>query len=111
MYRRRRPRWLTDVQEAVTAPKAGLADLIMPSWFAWLAKDVQVFANGFRHHGTAWGEQDELDPCVIHLNVSKGGIYNVLVVADRADVCATSMCPQETEYVPAVDLPGEFPTP
>jgi hypothetical protein len=97
----------------VTAPKAGLAEVVMPSWFAWLAKDVQVFANGFRHHGTAWGEQDELDPCVIHLNVSKGGIYNVLVVADRADVCATSMCPQETEYIPAVELPGEapFPTP
>mgnify|MGYP006130752237 CR=1 FL=1 len=97
----------------VTAPKAGLSDLIMPSWFAWLAKDVQVFANGFRHHGTAWGEQDELDPCVIHLNVSKGGTYNVLIVADRADVCATSMCPQEVEYIPAVELPSEppFPTP
>jgi len=82
----------------VTAPKAGLADLIMPSWFGWLAKDVQVFANGFKHHGTGWGEQDELDPCVIHLNVSKGGVYNVLVCAARADVCATTMCPQEIEY-------------
>ena len=59
-----------------------------------------VFANGFRHHGTAWGEQDSPYPCVIHLNVSKGSIYNVLVTADRADTCATTMCPQETEYLP-----------
>jgi hypothetical protein len=90
----------------ITAPKAGVADLIMPSWFAWLAKNVMVFCNGFKHHGTSWGEQDELDPCVIHLNVSKGGIYNVLVTADRADMCATTMCPQETEYVPALEPSG-----
>jgi hypothetical protein len=95
----------------ITAPKAGLADLIMPSWFAWLAKNVMVFCNGFKHHGTAWGEQDELDPCVIHLNVSKGGIYNVLVTADRADMCATTMCPQETEYIPAVESSTEDPFP
>ena len=82
----------------VIAPKAGLADLIMPSWFGWLAKDVLVFTNGFKHHGTGWGVQDELDPCVIHLNVSKGGVYNVLICAARADVCATTMCPQEIEY-------------
>ncbi len=46
------------------------------------------------------GEQDKLDPSVIHLNVSKGGVYNIMVTADRADVCATTMCPQEVEYVP-----------
>jgi len=97
----------------VTAPKAGLAEVLLPSWFSWLAKNVQVFVNGFKHHGTAWGEQDELDPCIIRLNVSRGGTYNVLIVADRADICATSMCPQETEYIPAVELPSEtpFPTP
>ena len=97
----------------VTAPKAGLAEVLLPSWFAWLAKDVQVFVNCSKHHGTGWGEQDELDPCIIRLNVSKGGTYNVLLVADRADRCATSMCPQETEYIPAVELPSEtpFPTP
>ena len=83
----------------ITAIKAGLAEVVMPSWFQWLAKNVMVFCNGFKHHGTAWGEQDSLDPCVIHLNVSKGGIYNILIVADRADMCATTMCPQETEYL------------
>ena len=97
----------------VTAAKAGLVDLIMPSWFAWLARNVLIFSNGFKHHGTCWGEQDELDPCVIHLNVSKGGIYNIMVTADRNDVCATTMCPQVVEYIPAEELPGEepFPTP
>ena len=70
------------------------------------------FSNGFKHHGTCWGEQDELDPCVIHLNVSKGGIYNIMVTVDRNDLCATTMCPQEVEYIPKEpeDPPPPFPT-
>jgi hypothetical protein len=99
-------------KRSVIADKAGVTDLIMPSWFGWLAKDVMVFCNGFRHHGTAWGERDELDPCVIHLNVSKGGIYNIMVTADRNDVCATTMCPQQIEYIPEQpeEPPPPFPT-
>ena len=84
----------------VAAVKAGVADLLMPSWFGWLAKNVLIFCNGSKHHGTAWGEQDQLDPCVIHITVSKGGLYNVMVVADRADRCATTMCAQEVEERP-----------
>ena len=91
----------------VTAPKAGLVDLIMPDWFAWLAKNVVIYCSGVKHFGQAWGEQDELDPCVIHINVSKGGVYNVLVVCDRADECATTMCPPEVEYIPAVEASSE----
>ncbi len=82
----------------ITAPKAGVADLIMPEWFEFLATNVRVFCNGFKHHGTAWGEQDELDPCVIHIHASRGGIFNVMVVADRCDDCARLKCPQEVEY-------------
>ena len=85
----------------LTAIKAGVSDLIMPSWFQYLAKNIMVFCNGCRHHGMAWGEQDELDPCVIHITTSKGGVYNIMVTADRADECATTMCPQEIEYVPS----------
>ena len=85
----------------VVAPKAGIVDIIMPKWFAWLARNVMVFSTGVRHHGTAWGLQDELDPCVLHLNVSRGGAYNLMICADRADKCATTMCPQEVEYLPA----------
>ena len=97
----------------ITAVKAGIADLIMPSWFAWLAKNIMVFAAGHRHFGLAWGEQDELDPCVIHITVSKGGVYNICVMADRNDPCATTVCPQLLEYLPeAPDNGGEpFPTP
>ena len=86
----------------VTAPKAGLVDIVMPTYFGWLAKNVMIFSTGVKHHGTAWGEQDALDPCVLHLTVSRGGSYNVMIVADRADTCATTMCPQEVEYLPTV---------
>ena len=75
----------------ITTVKAGVADLIMPSWFGWLAKNVMVFATGYKHFGLAWGEQDSIDSCVIHITVSKGGIYNIMVTADRNDMCATSM--------------------
>jgi len=90
----------------VTAQKAGLVDIVMPSYFAWLAKNVVIFSTGVKHFGLAWGEQDELDPCVLHLTVSQGGSYNVMIVGDRADACAT-MCPQEVEYIPPVQSPQE----
>ena len=95
----------------ITTAKAGVADLIMPSWFGWLAKNVMVFATGYKHFGLAWGEQDSIDSCVIHITVSKGGIYNIMVTADRNDMCATSMCPQEVEYIPEEpeDSPPPFP--
>jgi hypothetical protein len=89
----------------LTAPKAGIVDLFMPPWFQHLAKDVLVFANGFRHHGTAWAEQDELDPCVIHVNCSRGGLFNVLVTAARKDTCALA-CPPDVEYLaPEKEIP------
>ncbi len=95
----------------LTTVKAGVADLIMPSWFGWLAKNVMVFATGYKHFGLAWGEQDSIDSCVIHITVSKGGIYNIMVTADRNDMCATSMCRQEVEYIPEEpeDSPPPFP--
>ena len=72
----------------------------MEDWFSAIAKDVMVFCNGFRHHGTAYGEQDNLDPAVIHINTSRGGVFNVHIMANRKDHCAAS-CPQEVEFVPA----------
>ena len=88
-------------RKQVAAIGAGLTDLIMPDWFQHLAKNVLVFCTGYKHHGTAWGEQDEIDPNVIHVTTSRGGIYNVMLTADRNDHCATSMCPQEMEYTPS----------
>ena len=83
----------------------------MPSWFQFLAKNIMVFCNGFKHHGTAWGEQDELDPCVIHITTSKGGVYNIMITADRNDERATTMCPQEMEYIPSQPEASQEPFP
>ena len=69
-----------------------------------------IFCNGSKHFGMAYGDQDDLDPCVIHITCSKGGIYKIMVLADRNDKCATNMCAQEVEHVP-VELPVEEPFP
>ena len=99
-------------RKQIAAIKPGTTDLIMPDWFQHLAKNVLVFCNGYKHHGTAWGEQNELDPNVIHVTTSRGGIYNVMVTADRSDHCATTMCPQEVEYTPSPPqaAPQGFPS-
>ena len=55
-----------------------------------------------KHFGQCWGECDEINQCIIHLNVSQKGKYNIIIFADRNDKCATSMCPQEVEYTPVV---------
>jgi hypothetical protein len=86
----------------VTAPKAGIADLTMPAWFQYLTKDVMVFCNGVGHFGNAYGEVDELDPCVIHITTSRGGLFNVMVTAARKDTAALA-CPSDVEYM--ADLP------
>eukprot|EP00973_Karenia_brevis_P048569 6743249-Karenia_brevis.AAC.1 len=84
----------------------------MPDWFQHLAKNVMAFCSGCKNHGTAWGEQDELDANVIHITTSRGDIYNVMVTADRSDHCATTMCPQEVEYIPSPPqaAPQGFPS-
>ena len=100
-------------QRQLTAVKASLADLIMPDWFQHLAKNVIMSCNGFKHQGTAWGEQDDLDPYVLHITVSKGGSYNIMVIADRNDVCATTLCPKQVKYIleEPEDPPQPFPSP
>ena len=74
----------------------------MPEWFGWVASNVMIFCSGDKHFGQCWGECDEINPCVIHLNVSQKGKYNIMILADRNDKCATTMCPQEVEYTPVV---------
>ena len=44
-----------DYARQITATKAGVYELRMEDWFPAIAKDVMVFCNGFRHHGTALG--------------------------------------------------------
>ena len=88
---------------------AGTCDLIMPAWFPHVAENVQIFCSGRGHHGTAWGEQDALDACVLHIHCSRRGHYNVMVCADRKDRCAKWMCPQELEYLRDVEAPMHMP--
>ena len=86
----------------IEAYEEGVNDLIMPEWFGWVASNVMIFCSGEKHFGQCWGECDEINPCIIHLNVSQKGKYNIMILADRNDKCATTMCPQEVEYTPVV---------
>ena len=79
--------------------------MIMPGFFVHLATDVMIFVNGYGHLGTGWGKQDELDGNVLHINVSRGGDYNVLINAARNDHCAKHKCPAEIEYIPVQEAP------
>ena len=85
-------------RKQVTATKASTITLEMPDWFKHLTKNVIVFCSPDEHFGNAWGKY--IDNNIIEVHTSKGGKYNVLITCDRADLCATSMCPQEVEYIP-----------
>ncbi len=82
----------------ITATKAGVYQVRMPRWFRFLATNVMVFCSGVRHMGTSWGAQDEQDRDLINVTTSRGGLFNVLITADRNDHCARNCCPQSVEY-------------
>ena len=64
------------------------------------------------HFGLTCAAQDEYDGNQIIVGASRDGIYNVLVTARRNDECATTMCPQEVEYIPEPpDDSGDNPFP
>ena len=87
----------------IVAAKASVVYLTLPAWFKLLAKNALIFASPFQHFGNAWGKVGEEDGNTIEIHTSRGGAYNVLIVADRADMCATTMCPQEVEFIPKTD--------
>ena len=45
----------------------------------------------------AWGKSINNN---IEIHTNKDGKYNILITCDRNDICATTMCEQEIEYVP-----------
>ena len=83
----------------------------MPDWFKHLATNVLCVASPVRHFGLCWADLDNNDSNCIVLGTSKAGIYNVIVTAKRNDICATTMCPQEVQYKPAEEIPGDEPFP
>ena len=44
-----------------------------------------VWANPFKHRGAAWGETIQN---TLHIDASKTGVYNVLIMGKRADKAA-----------------------
>jgi len=70
----------------------------MPDWFEHLSKDVIVMVTPYQHFGSGWGEAEGN---TIEIHVTTLGKWHVLITAQRADHCATTMCPQEIEYIPA----------
>ena len=86
-------------RKQITTTKASTVFIEMPNWFEHLVKNVIVFCSPDEHFGNAWGKY--INNNIIEIHTSKGGKYNILITCDRADVCATTMCPQEVEFIPA----------
>jgi hypothetical protein len=82
----------------------------MPDWFSHLTKGVIVQVTPYQHFGSAWGE---CTGNTIELHATTLGKWHVLITACRKDECATTMCPQDVEYIPEEpeDPPPPFPTP
>ena len=83
----------------------------MPDYFKHLATNVMCVASPVRHFGLCWADSNSADSNQITLGTSKAGKYTVIITAKRNDMCATTMCPQVVEYIPAEELPGEEPFP
>ena len=89
----------------------GNSIITMPAWFKHLSTDVLCFASPVRHFGLCWADRDADDANKVILGTSRAGVYNVMITAKRSDICATTMCPQEVEYIPEKpeDPPPPFP--
>ena len=83
----------------------------MPDWFEHLTTDVLSFAPPVRHFGQCWADSTSDNTNQVVLGTSKAGIYNVMITAKRNDICGTTMCPQEVEYIPEEAEEGEPPFP
>jgi hypothetical protein len=65
----------------------GKNEFQLPEWFSALNENVMVWVNPFKHRGQAWGETIGN---VLHVDCSKGGVYNVLIFGQRKDPAALS---------------------
>jgi hypothetical protein len=61
----------------------GLNTFSLPDYFRYLnADDAMVYVSPIKHFGRGWGETSESNLLV---TVESGGLYNILVIATRAD--------------------------
>jgi hypothetical protein len=60
----------------------GKNEFPLPEWFSALNENVMVWVNPFKHRGLAWGETNEN---VLHVDCSKNGLYNILIMGMRRD--------------------------
>jgi hypothetical protein len=81
----------------ITATNAQIITLTMPDWFKYLTTNVIIFCSPYEHFGIAWGKYVDNN---IEIHTNKDGKYNILITCDGNDICATTMCEQEIEYIP-----------
>jgi len=81
----------------IVATNAQTITLNMSDWFKQLTTNVIIFCNPDEHFGMAWGKYINNN---IEIHTNKDGKYNILITCDRNDICATTMCEQEIEYIP-----------
>ena len=81
----------------------GKNDIALPDWFDLINEEVMVWVNPFRHRGQAWGEVPGNN---LHVDCSKAGVYNVLIMGDRKDHCAKE-CWNGVEVPPVPETEAE----
>ena len=63
----------------------GKNDIVLDDWFELINEDVLVWVNAFKHRGQGWGE---VVGNTLTIDVSKAGVYNILLMGTRCDHCA-----------------------
>jgi hypothetical protein len=76
----------------------------MDSWFPDLVKDAIVMVTPYQHFGSAWGE---VSGATVTIHATTLGKWHCLITASRNDICATTMCEQEVEFIPTPPEEGE----
>jgi len=75
--------------------------IALPSYFKFLNKNPQVKVAPKNHFGRGYGVVDNAMTQVT-INTSDDGIYNVLVIGTRNDICAVNRWRGEERFKPKV---------
>ena len=80
----------------------GKNEFQLPDWFSDLNENVMVWVNPFKHRGQAWGETISN---VLHVDCSKSGVYNCLIMGARKDPGAQTWDGAEIPPEKTVEIP------